>query len=214
VITLIAGFFACAAIVQAHELQETTASITVRDRSVEVVVNLDLIGWLEHMRGGDAGDAHAGLPIAEPQIAAGLLAKAKEQLTGVMLDADDARVPLQTGRFPTPMDVMAAAGSRGHGEAARGVIVLHGTLPEAGEEMLSLTLPKAMGPVVVNLSRPQTQWIAPATTARFVDSKGTTTAAATTSQRPGGIVAAALCLALISLAASVYVIRKSGRASG
>jgi hypothetical protein len=153
-----------AAVAGAHSLTESTARLTLRDGHFELSADVDLLLLAEI-------DATA-MATASPSALGSEHARLRQVLESqTALVVDGLRIPLRLATFLEPMQlqVVAAALSaegRSHGGLVR--IVFDSAMLAPTASTVTLTLPPALGPVLVSLVQPTTRYAPPGQSAAFV----------------------------------------------
>lgn len=153
------------ALARAHALEETSATVSVRDNHLEVRLDVDLLAWLEEVAGGDV--PVEALAASNPDAFDARLMLARDQVATTQVMAAGAPVPLAAVRFPSADDARALAVEHlvartvdPHVHGPRVPVVLEALLPLPADP-LTITLHPSLGPTVVTFVEPVTT-LAPA----------------------------------------------------
>jgi hypothetical protein len=148
---------------RAHSLDEGTARITLRDEHVEVTAEWDIFLLVDRSptdvataRAETLNETHARLWRVIEE--------------GTTLRADGARVALELTGGPSPQEFRAlaatlSASGREHGERVR--LRLESRVPVRNARRVTLSVPPALGPVVVTFVQPASWYTRPGATASF-----------------------------------------------
>lgn len=165
------GFAAllCAARARAHEAPETSATITLRDRAVEVWIDVETLPWLQRVTHGGARDALDDAAALTPAVLEEIVRDADRCASDASLDVGGRRVTLLLAHGAGVDEVLASIGGRPQGQHHRTRVALRGALVEAPGPRVdaALRLPVAFGPAIVNLVRPESRWVSAGATARL-----------------------------------------------
>ncbi len=160
---LMAAWLGASSTARAHSLDEGTARVTLRDEHVEVTTEWDLFLLVDRSP-TDVATARAET-LAETY---GRLRRAIEE--GTTLRADGSRVPLELTGAPSAEELRAlaatlSASGREHGARVR--LRLESRSPVRDVRRVTLSVPPALGPVVVTFVQPATWYTRPGATASF-----------------------------------------------
>ncbi len=167
----------------AHVLTESTAVVTLRDGHLEVSADFDvfLLAGFEPTEAATAPEA--ALVAMHAQL---------RQLveTQTVLNVDGARQALRLREFLSPTDLRVVAATlsgsgRSHGVLVRLKLEPAGLFPAASA--VSLALPNSLGPTVISLVQPRTQYAAPGQAAVFSVRPPTETLPASALSVSGGV---------------------------
>jgi hypothetical protein len=156
--------------VEAHDLDVSTARITLRDGHVEVLAELDMLSLLSNP--GDQGATLTALAAAPEAALAGRLAEAREALERESsVESDAGAVPLVLRMFPTPAQVRATAAAAStesprHRPTLK--LRLEATRPVRAAPSVSVRLPASAGPVLYTFAQPAVSLASPGAAASFV----------------------------------------------
>lgn len=144
----------------AHEAEEASVGISLRDKAIELRVNVDLAEWIETVTGlRPRLDRAEGL---EP-----LLLIAYNNLREAKLSADGENLPLTITHFPDVAEVLAQPQRGEHEGHLRFTIWMSAVLANGGAKDIRLSMPKELGPVIMSFSQPVTRWIPKGSTGSF-----------------------------------------------
>jgi len=135
----------------AHEMSETSASITVRDQAVDIRLSVDLIQWLSNV-------SPQSNSLKDPAEAMKRLVLAEKSLNHAKFIADGKSLPLNLKQFPNVVDVLNAIKEHGQGQHTRASVIMRASLPHANISKISLKLPEELGDVVATFNRPTTHY--------------------------------------------------------
>lgn len=166
---LLFGSGPCIAPLEAHPLHLNTAQLTLRDAHLEVLLHVELMPLLARL----APEPASADPLVLAAGSESQLMEASDRVTkllstGVRLSVDGQPIPLELRSFPTPAELRALAGVsalNGHGELTGIHLEATQLTPEA--QAVALTLPEALGPVLISFVQPSSQYTTPGATARF-----------------------------------------------
>lgn len=153
---------------EAHELPTATARVTLRDDHVSVTADMDVLAYVVQTSGAGTAASLAGTDEAE---LAELVRRARSSLeTEARLEADGERVDLEIRAFPSVVEIRAVAewfvaAPHAHGELRP--VQLEGKRSVPGARRIALSLPPAVGPVLVTFVQPRARWTTPGGTAAF-----------------------------------------------
>lgn len=185
----------------AHELQETTARIALRDHHVSVQLDVDLLAWLERVRGGRGELPVDTLAVADPEALAALRTLALEQLSTASIVVDGVASVPEAIRAPAAADVQRIAMERlvargvdphAHGERASFWLDLRADGPP---DSVGIVLPESVGSVLVTFVQPASRLVSAGEGAMFTVPRAEATAP---DWRPWAL-AGALALALLGV---------------
>ena len=204
----------------AHELDLTTATVSLRDSHVEVVVNLDVVRLVGQFIGKSAPAGAPGsalgatmLAIAAESDLESYVARAREELQhGARLDVDGQSVALELRQFPAPPEVrgLAAQASAAPEQHANYIPVRFEARPSfEGARSISVTLPKVLGAVLFSFVQPRTRLGMPGASSTFA-------VLGASAAQPGsagawrwyGLCAIAFLLAGLALGANLFLFRQ------
>ncbi len=157
--TLVLGF-ANAKLCWAHEMHETSASITLRDQAVEIEINVELLEWL---RKQPSQERNASNPAESME----RLILAEKSMGEAAFLADEKAIPLRIAQFPNIADVVEALKMRDKGKHFRTTIKMKAALSSAKNKRISLRLPAEMGNVNVILLKPTSKYARGGNTVSF-----------------------------------------------
>jgi hypothetical protein len=144
----------------AHEAEEASAGITIRDKAVEVRLNVELTSWIRNITGLSLTKDHSA--DLEP-----LLVLAANNLKQSVLKVGGSKVDLEIVQFPKADTIMHDVINHGHGHHSRVTILMRGALSTTPSGALSMELPREIGPIIMSVSHPRTAWVAAGTAGHF-----------------------------------------------
>ncbi len=153
----------------AHALDVTTARVSLRDRHLEVVVDVDAVRLIR-ARAGDAGDASTVAAASEEQLAAWVAAARADIEDGAHLTAEGAASRLVLRAFPVPAEVRLLAARQAGAPSAHpmtSTLRFESLVPVPRSRSLSVSLSKQLGRVLFTFVQPTTELAAPGAAASF-----------------------------------------------
>ncbi|HYX36570.1 MAG TPA: hypothetical protein VE954_25965 [Oligoflexus sp.] len=144
----------------AHEAEEASVGLTLRDKAVEVRLNIDVDSWVEGITG-------LPLPMEHPEALEPMLLIARNNLQQMVLTVGGKKVDLVLVQFPAAEELIHEAEDHGHSGHMRSTVILKGTLTTPAQGEVALSAPKEMGPVIMSFYQPKTLWVPAASKAHF-----------------------------------------------
>lgn len=154
-LVVVAALVTAGAEVSAHDLHEGTARVTLRDDHLEVTADWDVLPL--------TGATPTELAVATDDALAEVHRRVRRVVEEeTRLEVDGARVALEVTAFPSAPELRALAATASaagghHGEKVRLRLEVRRAVP--GARHLTLTTPRAVGPVVASFVQPVTRYL-------------------------------------------------------
>lgn len=191
---------------EAHELPAATARVSLRDMALEISADIDPLPLLAHIHPVDLSSLN------EEQLAS-LLARSNQVLeneTRLFADGQRINMTLTIPIDPSELrNLLSFSPEARHTHAKRIPIRWEAKDPLPSAQHLSLTLPAALGPVLISFVQPQSRYTAPGNTATFSVLEKPVNTASPPAPTRGRWAEGAVLLALVALGLNLaHTIRK------
>lgn len=174
ILSFVLGSFLCIAPLEAHELNSTTGTITLREGHLRLDLHVDVLRWLQALDDGRQSIPIERLSLVDPSALDALVLEAKHALSKQLrLEVNGEHIAVARIQFPAPTLIHEAGKSLTmarsldtHAHAPKMPIVIEATLLQAPEQV-SVQLPPSLGKAFVQLIRPQSKVLAAGQTGSY-----------------------------------------------